>query len=136
VIEFDHVSKSFRHGSESKLLRTFFSELFRGSVRGEFFALKDVSFRVADGESLAIVGRNGAGKSTLLSLVAGLTSPVEGRVTVSGRAAALLQLGAGFHPDLNGAENLQLNASLMGLSKRRVAEVYNDIVTFAPTRWA
>ena len=131
VIEFDHVSKTFRHGSESKLLRTFLGEIMRGSVRGEFFALKDVSFRVAEGESVAIVGRNGAGKSTLLSLVAGLSVPAEGRVSVNGRAAALLELGAGFHPDLTGVENLHLNASLIGLSRKRVAEVYNDIVAFA-----
>ena len=131
MIEFEHVSKTFRHGSESKLLRTFLGEIMRGSVRGEFFALKDVSFRVAEGESVAIVGRNGAGKSTLLSLVAGLSVPAEGRVTVNGRAAALLELGAGFHPDLTGVENLHLNASLIGLSRKRVAEVYNDIVAFA-----
>lgn len=131
MIEFEHVSKSFRHGSESKLLRTFVREIFHGPARSDFFALRDVSFRVAQGESVAIVGQNGAGKSTLLSLVAGLTSPVEGRVAVNGRTAALLELGAGFHPDLTGVENLHLNASLIGLSRERVAEVYNGIVEFA-----
>ena len=82
-------------------------------------------------ESVAVVGRNGAGKSTLLSLVAGLTQPVQGKVTVRGRTAALLELGAGFHPDLTGLESLRLNASLLGLSRGRTAEVFDSIVAFA-----
>jgi len=131
VIELAGVSKSFRHGGGAKLLRTYFSELFHKSHGSDFFALRDVSFRVAAGESLAVVGRNGAGKSTLLSLVAGLTDPVEGRIAVSGRVAALLELGSGFHPDLTGVENLRLNASLLGLSKKRTNEVYEQILAFA-----
>ncbi len=84
MIELTGVSKSFRHGGgEARLLRTYFRELFRKSQ--DFFALRNVSFRLEDGESLAVVGRNGAGKSTLLSLVAGLTDPVEGSVAVKGR---------------------------------------------------
>ena len=130
MIELSGVSKSFRHGGGARLLRTYFHELFRKS-QGDFFALRNVSFRVEDGESLAVVGRNGAGKSTLLSLVAGLTDPVEGSVAVKGRVAALLELGAGFHPDLTGVENLHLNASLLGLSRKRTAEVYEDILAFA-----
>jgi len=131
VIELVGVSKSFRHGGGSKLLRGYFREMFRKRQAPDFFALRNVSFRVEDGESLAIVGRNGAGKSTLLSLIAGLADPVEGRIAVKGRVAALLELGAGFHPDLTGIENLQLNASLLGLSRKRTAEVYEDILAFA-----
>jgi ABC-type polysaccharide/polyol phosphate transport system ATPase subunit len=131
VIELEGVSKSFRHGGGAKLLRTHFRELFRKSQGSDFFALRNVSFRVEDGESLAVVGRNGAGKSTLLSLVAGLTDPVEGRIAVKGRVAALLELGAGFHPDLTGVENLGLNASLLGLSRKRTADVYERILAFA-----
>jgi lipopolysaccharide transport system ATP-binding protein len=131
VIELSGVSKSFRHGGGARLLRTFFSELFQKSQGADFFALRNISFRVEDGESLAVVGRNGAGKSTLLSLVAGLTDPVEGSVTVKGRVAALLELGAGFHPDLTGVENLHLNASLLGLSRKRTADVYEGILAFA-----
>jgi ABC-type polysaccharide/polyol phosphate transport system ATPase subunit len=131
LIELTGVSKSFRHGGGAKLLRTHFRELFQKRDVSDFFALRDVSFRVEDGESLAVVGRNGAGKSTLLSLVAGLTDPVEGSVTVKGRVAALLELGAGFHPDLTGVENLHLNASLLGLSRKRTADVYEGILAFA-----
>jgi ABC-type polysaccharide/polyol phosphate transport system ATPase subunit len=131
VIELVGVSKSFRHGAGAKLLGTHVRELFRKRQVTDFFALRDVSFRVEDGESLAVVGRNGAGKSTLLSLVAGLTDPAEGSIAVKGRVAALLELGAGFHPDLTGVENLQLNASLLGLSRRRTAEAYEEILAFA-----
>jgi lipopolysaccharide transport system ATP-binding protein len=131
VIELAGVSKSFPHGGGAKLLRTHFRELFQKRERSDFFALRNVSFRVEDGESLAIVGRNGAGKSTLLSLVAGLTDPVEGSVAVKGRVAALLELGAGFHPDLTGVENLHLNASLLGLSRERTADAYEGILAFA-----
>jgi lipopolysaccharide transport system ATP-binding protein len=131
VIELTGVSKSFRHGGGAKLLRTHFRELFQKRDVSDFFALRNVSFRVEDGESLAVVGRNGAGKSTLLSLVAGLTDPVEGSVAVKGRVAALLELGAGFHPDLTGVENLHLNASLLGLSRKRTADVYEGILAFA-----
>jgi ABC-type polysaccharide/polyol phosphate transport system ATPase subunit len=131
VIELVGVSKSFRHGAGTKLLRTYVRDLFVKSEGKNFFALRNVSFRVEDGESLAVVGRNGAGKSTLLSLIAGLADPVEGRIAVNGRVAALLELGAGFHPDLTGVENLRLNASLLGLSRKRTEEVFQDILTFA-----
>ena len=80
---------------------------------------------------MAVIGSNGAGKSTLLGLVAGLATPDEGSVTVNGRIAALLELGSGFHPDLTGAENVRVNASLIGLSRRRTAELFDQIVDFA-----
>jgi ABC-type polysaccharide/polyol phosphate transport system ATPase subunit len=90
-----------------------------------------VSFRLEQGESLAIVGSNGAGKSTLLSLAAGLTPPDQGHVRVNGRIAALLELGSGFHPDLTGAENLVLNAALLGLSRRKTNQLFDRIVEFS-----
>ena len=93
--------------------------------------MRNVSFRLEEGESLAIVGSNGAGKSTLLGLAAGLTLPDEGSVVVNGRIAALLELGSGFHPDLTGAENLVLNAALLGLSKRKTNELFDRIVEFS-----
>jgi ABC-type polysaccharide/polyol phosphate transport system ATPase subunit len=130
LIEFDRVSKSFTQTGESKLLRAHLRDLWRGGRKDVFHALKDVSFTVDHGESMAVVGRNGAGKSTLLSLVAGLCPPSKGRVTVDGRVAALLQLGSGFHPDLTGMENIRLNAALMGLSRERTKEVLNSIVEF------
>jgi ABC-type polysaccharide/polyol phosphate transport system ATPase subunit len=131
LIEFAGVSKSFRHGAGSRLLRGHIQQWLRGRKSERFYALRDVSFRLEAGEGMAVVGRNGAGKSTLLSLVAGLSRPNQGRVTVEGRVAALLELGSGFHHDLTGVENLRLNASLLGLSRRRTEEVAGAIADFA-----
>jgi ABC-type polysaccharide/polyol phosphate transport system ATPase subunit len=131
LIEFQHVSKWFPHSTGRQLLRTHIARWF-GRVHNErFYALRDVSFRLEEGESLAIVGSNGAGKSTLLSLAAALAPPDEGTVRVKGRVAALLELGSGFHPDLTGAENLVLNAALLGLSKRKTNELFDRIVEFS-----
>jgi len=113
------------------MLRGHVADRLRGRKRETFQALKHVSFQLDPGESLAVVGSNGAGKSTLLSLVARLAEPTEGRVTVNGRVAALLELGSGFHPDLTGSENLQLNASLLGLSRKRTMELRDSIVEFS-----
>jgi lipopolysaccharide transport system ATP-binding protein len=131
LIELDRVSKSFAHTGGAKMLRGHIEDRLRGRKKEVFRALKRVSFRLDRGESLAIIGSNGAGKSTLLSLVAGLAEPNEGRVTVNGRVAALLELGSGFHPDLTGLENLRLNASLLGLSRKRTLEVRDSIVAFS-----
>ncbi len=131
LIEFQNVSKWFPHSTGRQLLRTHIARWF-GKVHHEpFYALRNVSFQLEDGESLAIVGSNGAGKSTLLSLAAGLTLPDQGQVRVNGRVAALLELGSGFHPDLTGAENLVLNAALLGLSKRKTNELFDRIVEFS-----
>lgn len=99
--------------------------------REEFWALKDLTFSVRAGESVAIVGRNGAGKSTLLGLLAGTVYPTLGSVSVTGRVGALLELGAGFHPDLTGRENIYLNASLLGLQKPEVEARFDQIVDFS-----
>ena len=96
-----------------------------------FYALKNVSFDLEEGQGLAVIGANGAGKSTLLGLVAGLATPDSGTVRVNGRIAGLLELGSGFHPDLTGSENIRVNASLIGLSRRRTAELFDQIVEFA-----
>src|SRR5580658_3716151 len=131
LIDFKNVSKCFPHSTGRQLLRTHIARWF-GRVHTEpFYALRNVSFRLEDGESLAIVGSNGAGKSTLLSLAAGLAPPDQGKVLVNGRVAALLELGSGFHPDLTGAENLVLNAALLGLSKRKTNELFDRIVEFS-----
>ena len=97
----------------------------------EIWALRDVSFEVQPGEALGIIGANGAGKTTALSLLAGITRPTAGRIAVAGRVGALIQLGAGFHPDLSGRENVYLNASILGLKKAEVDRIYDDIVAFA-----
>jgi ABC-type polysaccharide/polyol phosphate transport system ATPase subunit len=134
VIEFQDVSKWFRHSTGRQLLRTHIVRWFGAAHQERFYALKNISFQMQGGESLAIVGSNGAGKSTLLGLTAGLAEPDQGRVLVHGRVAALLDLGAGFHPDLTGAENLVLNAALLGLSRRRTRELFDHIVEFSGIR--
>jgi lipopolysaccharide transport system ATP-binding protein len=107
--------------------------LMRGRRRyyKEFAALQDVSFELRKGEVLGLVGRNGAGKSTLLQLICGTLTPSTGHVTVNGRIAALLELGAGFNPDFTGKENIYLNASILGLSKAEIDARYDDIVEFS-----
>jgi lipopolysaccharide transport system ATP-binding protein len=97
----------------------------------EFWALRGVTFDVARGEAMAIIGRNGAGKSTLLQLIAGTLTPTEGSMRVRGRVAALLELGSGFNPEFTGRENVLLNASLLGLSTAQALERFDDIASFA-----
>jgi len=131
VIRFHDVSKSFsRHGGHM-LLREHLVALYRRAHRKRFYALKHVSFAVNKGESLAVVGDNGAGKSTLLGLVAGLAVPDTGTVQVDGRVAALLELGSGFHGDLTGRENVRLNASLLGLSRKKTEASFDSILEFS-----
>jgi lipopolysaccharide transport system ATP-binding protein len=91
----------------------------------------DLSFNVKRGETLGVIGRNGAGKSTILGLIAGVLRPSEGRIDVNGRVSPLLELGAGFHPDLSGKENIILNGVLMGLTRKEILERVNDIIVFS-----
>jgi ABC-type polysaccharide/polyol phosphate transport system ATPase subunit len=131
VIEFANVSKIFSRRAGQMLLRNRLAQWLRGTHRERFYALKQVSFQLEKGDSLAVIGPNGSGKSTLLGLVAGLTKPNEGQVTVSGRIAALLELGSGFHHDLTGRENVYLNASLLGLTRKRTVQIFDRIVDFS-----
>ena len=131
VIEFNHVSKSFHRAAGQQLLRQYITDLLGGEEKNPFFALKDVNFHIGDGECVGVIGSNGAGKSTLLSLITGLAPPTRGTVTVNGRIAALLELGAGFHQDLTGRENVILNAALLGFTRRKAYELYEAIVEFA-----
>jgi ABC-2 type transport system ATP-binding protein/lipopolysaccharide transport system ATP-binding protein len=106
--------------------------LSRGAPAGdEFWALRRVSFEVAPGGTLGIIGRNGAGKSTLLGMIAGTITPSEGAVRTTGRISSLLELGAGFHPDLTGRENVFLNGSILGLRRREIARRFDAIVAFS-----
>jgi ABC-type polysaccharide/polyol phosphate transport system ATPase subunit len=105
--------------------------LFRRQQHREFWALRGVSFDVNKGETLGIIGSNGAGKSTLLSLLAGTKFPTEGKVSVQGTVASLLELGAGFHPELTGRENVMLYGAVMGLRRRQIEQRFDAIVEFA-----
>jgi len=131
AIGFSGVTKSFHLHSPRTLLRGHLARWSKGAHKERFVALKNVSFRVRQGESVAVVGPNGAGKSTLLGLVVGVTQPDCGEITVNGRVASLLEVGSGFHPDLTGAENLRLNASLLGLTRKRTEELFESIVEFS-----
>jgi ABC-type polysaccharide/polyol phosphate transport system ATPase subunit len=133
AIELSAVGKCYYlHKHKVFLVREVFNRLLgRKTPRDEFWALRGVDLSIGAGESVAIIGRNGAGKSTLLGLVAGTIYPTQGTVTVSGRVGALLELGAGFHPDLTGRENISLNASLLGLQKAQIDARFDGIVEFS-----
>lgn len=132
AIKFDSVDKTFHVRERSKLIRSHIASWFRPKKPGEgFHALRDVSFEICREESVAVIGHNGAGKSTLLNLVTGVAPPDKGTVSINGRVAALLELGAGFHPDLVGRENIYLNAALLGFSRRQTDQLFDQIVDFA-----
>jgi lipopolysaccharide transport system ATP-binding protein len=97
----------------------------------EFWALKDVSFEVQQGDRLGIIGRNGAGKSTLLKVLSRITEPTEGRISIKGRVASLLEVGTGFHPELTGRENIFLNGAILGMGKLEIKKKFDEIVAFA-----
>lgn len=131
AIEVEHVTKSFRVHSEPAM--TFKERMLsiHKSKTEDFFALKDVHFDVKMGETVGILGHNGSGKSTLLKLIAGTLRPTKGVVRVRGRLSALLELGAGFHPDLTGRENIFLNGSILGFPRDHMIDIFDDIVAFA-----
>lgn len=143
VIDVDRVSKCYRIYSrpQDRLKQAVIPRLRRalGPLAGqadhayfrEFWAMRDVSLSIRKGETIGIIGRNGAGKSTLLQMIAGTLTPTEGSVTVRGRVAALLELGAGFNPEFSGRENIFMNAALMGLSRAETEERLDRIVEFA-----
>src|SRR5690606_15917855 len=97
----------------------------------DLWAVHDVSFDIMPGQCVGIIGRNGSGKSTLLKLIARIIQPTSGEIMVRGRVSALLELGAGLHPDLTGRENIYLNASVLGLGREETAALYDDIVEFS-----
>ncbi|HXG36745.1 MAG TPA: ABC transporter ATP-binding protein [Dehalococcoidia bacterium] len=130
VIEFANVSKRF-HIAEGNTLREFVPAFLGGRGWASFSALNGVNFSIREGESVGIIGRNGSGKSTTLKLMAQVMTPTEGEVRVRGRVSPLIELGAGFHPDLTGRENIYLNASILGMSNKEINARYEEIVSFA-----
>ena len=131
VIVVDQVSKEFRLRYGTTLKQMLLKRLRHVETSNSFLALEDVSFTVAEGESVALMGLNGAGKSTLLSLVSGVMQPDQGRVLTRGRIAGLIGAGAGFHPQLSGRENIYLNGAILGMSEAEIRAKFDDIVGFA-----
>jgi len=134
VVEISDVWKRFPMRRDRPGFKEFIVNLPKFAKRNSnsyFWALKGVSFKVEKGECLGIIGENGAGKSTLLSLILGNVFPTRGRVSVSEKITPLLELGAGFHPDLTGRENVLINGVLLGLTKNEVMEKIGDIIAFS-----
>jgi ABC-type polysaccharide/polyol phosphate transport system ATPase subunit len=140
AIEVAHASKVYRRHSRRRQLTTLKSALLSRSLIRDlrpdetFAAVQDLSFTVPAGRTLGVIGRNGSGKSTLLKLVAGITKPTSGTVDVNGRVSALIELGAGFHPEISGRENVFINGIMLGLSKKEIAARFHEIVDFAELR--
>jgi ABC-type polysaccharide/polyol phosphate transport system ATPase subunit len=137
AIEVVNVSKVYRKYARKKQFATLKSALLKGSLIRDlqpdetFPALRGVSFSVPKGCTYGVIGRNGSGKSTLLKCVAGISKPNEGSITVDGRISALIELGAGFHPEISGRENVFINGIMLGLSKREITKRFDEIVEFA-----
>src|SRR5881628_2464812 len=136
AIDLINVSKVYRRYS-GRQFATLKSALLQRSILRDlapnetFPALQDVSFSVPAGSTFGVIGRNGSGKSTALKLVAGITKPTSGTVRVDGRISALIELGAGFHPEISGRENVYINGMMLGLTRREIARRFDDIVAYA-----
>ena len=150
VIQVENLGKKYIIGHQKPESYTTFRDLINNGVKSvgrkiaksfgqkesdpafeEFWALKDVSLEVKQGDRVGIIGRNGAGKSTLLKILSRITEPTKGRIKIQGRVASLLEVGTGFHPELTGRENIFLNGAILGMSKEEIKRKFNEIVAFA-----
>ena len=140
ALEMDHVFKKFKKGEIYDSLRDLIPELTSRLLKGgkrnplkenEFWALQDISFQVCKGDSLGIIGPNGAGKSTILKLLCGIMNPTKGHMKVNGKLSALIEVGAGFHQDLTGRENIYLNGTILGMKKKEIDKKFDEIVEFS-----
>lgn len=140
IVRFEHISKRYRLGAGSTSLRETISRGVKqltqrtgenGKEVKTLWALDDVSFSLNRGESLGLIGPNGSGKTTILKILAKITRPTSGTVNIDGRVAALIELGAGFHPDLTGRENIYLNGAILGLTRREISRCFDRIVEFS-----
>lgn len=140
AVTFREVSKKFKKGQMFDSLRDLVPALTRKALtrsgeralgKNEFWVLKDISFQVSPGESVGIIGHNGAGKSTMLKHLTGIMKPTKGEIEVNGRMSALIEVGAGFHPDLTGRENIFLNGTILGMSRAEIRRKFDEIVEFS-----
>ncbi|MDI6641219.1 MAG: ABC transporter ATP-binding protein [Elusimicrobiota bacterium] len=129
MIEFKNVSK--KYFLETTSLRETIASIFTSKTRKGIWAVKDISFKLTRGETLGIIGPNGAGKTTILKLIAGVTSPTEGTLTVTGKVSSLIELCAGFHPELTGRENIFLSCAIFGMTRKETRERLSEIIEFA-----
>jgi ABC-2 type transport system ATP-binding protein len=127
----DDVHKDFKLRHTHSIKETFVAAMRRKPLTTEFHALDGTSFTIREGEAVALLGFNGSGKSTMLKLISGVLTPDRGKVLTRGRVAGLIEVGAGFHPDLSGRENIFLNAAILGMTKKEIEARFDDIVAFS-----
>jgi lipopolysaccharide transport system ATP-binding protein len=133
AVKAENISKHYRLGSSNASILSLITGLFSAasSETNEFKALNDISFEVEKGEAVGIIGKNGAGKSTLLKILSRITEPTSGRITIDGRVASLLEVGTGFHPELTGRENIFLNGTILGMSRKEIKQKLDEIIEFS-----
>lgn len=133
AIEVENLGKKFRlrHAKGQSLKATMIDRILHRETRDDFWALRNISFSILPGETVGVIGPNGSGKTTLLSILARTMVPTTGSLDIRGRVSCLLELGAGFHPDLTGRENIYLNAAIMGISRKAIEDKFEKIVEFS-----